>query len=529
MKPITETTFWIASFLYIAAPIETARIFAIISTPSYSHQIPYRPLWTALTRKGHEIVLLTTDPINDPSLTNLTEINLHSNYKMIREMNFIEQLLQEGPRMWLSQTRTQIWILSGKMSENIYKHPEVRKMYLDSNQKFDVVITEIFLSPSLYALAHRFNAPLIGVSTFGLLNNNYYLLGAPVLPSHPSSWEMQDDTGFNLSLWQRIKNFIRQWYHIYYVLNHFYPEQQAIAEKYLGKNIPDISDMERNISLVFHNQQEALSFVRPTTSNVLAFGNFHISRKPADLPKNLKELIADAPNGFIYMSLGTNIRASSLPEYIQSVFRDVFASLPYKVLWKHDGELPNKPDNIYIAKWFPQQSILAHPNIKLFIYQGGLQSTEEAVHYAVPLLGLPVLADQYVQVNKMVSLGVAKRLDFADISKENLNTTMTDILSDKSYKKRMLEIKALNEDKPYDLLEHLIWWIEFVIRHKGASHLRTNIGHDPWYQKYEMDVIAILSISIFVTLLCTLAIIYKLLKIIFKPTKISVNIKKKTN
>jgi len=119
-----------------------------------------------------------------------------------------------------------------------------------------------------------------------LYNSNHYLFGAPVLPSHPSTWEMQDTiSDFNLSLWQRIKNFIRLWYHIYCTLNHFYPEQQAIAEKYLGKNIPDIRDMERNISFVFQNQQEILSFVRPQTSNVLSFGNFHISKKLAALPE----------------------------------------------------------------------------------------------------------------------------------------------------------------------------------------------------------------------------------------------------
>lgn len=123
------------------------------------------------------------------------------------------------------------------------------------------------------------------MSTLGLYSGNYYLLGAPVLPSHPSAWEMENTTDFNLSLWQRIKNFIRQWYHIYCTLNHFYSEQQAIAEKYLGKNIPDITDMERNISFVFHNQQETLSFVRPQTSNVLSFGNFHILRKLAALPE----------------------------------------------------------------------------------------------------------------------------------------------------------------------------------------------------------------------------------------------------
>ncbi|TGZ58330.1 UDP-glucosyltransferase 2-like isoform X1 [Temnothorax longispinosus] len=527
MKPIAETIFWI-SFLYIAAPVKTARILAIVPIPSYSHQICYRPLWIALSQRGHEVVSITTDPLNDPSLTNLTEINFQSNYQLM-ELNFAKNVIA-GTHEWLSTSRTQIWPACGDVAENIFKHPKVRKMYApDSDEKFDLVIVETVKVPSFYTLAHRFNAPLIGVSSFGLRNTLYYQLGAPVLSSHTSNWEIGDDTGLNLSLWRRIKNFIRQWYHIYYSINYHYPKQQAIAEKYLGKNIPHIRDMERNMSLVFHSQQEALSFVRPTMPNILVLGNFHISKKPAALPKDLKEFIADAPNGFIYMSLGTNVLTSTFPEHIRNVFRDVFASLPYKVVWKCDSELPNKPDNIYTAKWVPQESILAYPNIKLFIYQGGLQSTEEAVYYTVPLLGLPLLIDQYTQVNKMVSLGVAKRLNIMDISRGNLNGSIIDILTDKRYKERMLEVKALNEDKPYDPLEHVIWWIEFVIRHKGASHLRSSIADEPWYKKSEMDVIAILSIVIFVTLFCTLIIICKSLKMIFNLMKMSVVTKKKIN
>lgn len=93
----------------------------------------------------------------------------------------------------------------------------------------------------------------------------------------------------------------------------------------------------------------------------------------------------------------------------------------------------------------------------------------------------------------------------------------------------MLELKALNEDKPYDLLENAIWWIEFVIRHKGAPHLHTSIAHDPWYQKYDTDIIAILSIFTFVILLSALIIIYKLIKIIIYFTRTSIDVKKKIN
>ncbi|XP_025075501.1 UDP-glucuronosyltransferase 2B20-like [Pogonomyrmex barbatus] len=428
MKPIVKMTFWMTCFLYIVTTIDTARILAIIPIPSYSHQIPYRTIWTTLSRRGHEVVLITSDPIDDPGLINLTEINFHSNYKILRKIDFVEMMSHS----WMSTQYTQLWDLCLEISENIYKHPEIRKMYeLDSNQKFDVVIAETTLTPSLYALAYRFNAPLIGVSTLKLYNHNHFLLGAPVLSSHISTWEMEDDTGFNLSLWQRIKNFIRQWYHIYCVLNHYYPKHQAIAEKYLGNDIPDISDMERNISIVLENQQEVLSFSRPKAPNVISFGNLHISKKLMALPKDLMEFITNAPNGFIYMSLGTNVMMTSFPNNIQQIFRDVFANMPCKVLWKYEGELINKPDNVYIAKWFPQQSVLAHSNIKLFIYQGGLQSTEEAIYYKVPVLGLPVLADQYAQLNRLEYLGIGKHLNIMNISKGYLNETIMDMLNNK--------------------------------------------------------------------------------------------------
>lgn len=94
----------------------------------------------------------------------------------------------------------------------------------------------------------------------------------------------------------------------------------------------------------------------------------------------------------------------------------------------------------------------------------------------------------------------------------------------------MLVIKALNDDEPHDRLRDAIWWTEFVIRHKGAPHLHSNIVHEPWYKRYDMDVIAILSIAMFVVLVCASVITYKLLKIIILKyfwIKMSIDIRKK--
>jgi len=95
----------------------------------------------------------------------------------------------------------------------------------------------------------------------------------------------------------------------------------------------------------------------------------------------------------------------------------------------------------------------------------------------------------------------------------------------------MLKLKTINEDKPFNLLENAVWWVEFVIRHKGVPHLRSSIAYDPWYRKYDMDIIVILSIITFIILLCTLLIIYKSLKSIFSRNthKQFMNITKKIN
>ena len=73
--------------------------------------------------------------------------------------------------------------------------------------------------------------------------------------------------------------------------------------------------------------------------------------------------------------------------------------------------------------------IVAHPNIKLFITQGGLQSFHEATYHAVPLIGIPFICDQQHNVRKMVEAGIGLKLDYASITKETLLTAMKSILN----------------------------------------------------------------------------------------------------
>lgn len=57
---------------------------------------------------------------------------------------------------------------------------------------------------------------------------------------------------------------------------------------------------------------------------------------------------------------------SSLPDHIQDTFKNVFRQIPQRVLWKYEGEMKDKPDNVMIGNWFPQRDVLCEYLFSLF-------------------------------------------------------------------------------------------------------------------------------------------------------------------
>lgn len=70
----------------------------------------------------------------------------------------------------------------------------------------------------------------------------------------------------------------------------------------------------------------------------------------------------------------------------------------------------------------------------------------------------------------------------------------------------MLRISALTKDQPLPPLEKALWWIEFVIRHKGANHLRNPVIDMPFYQYFLIDVIFVLLCVVVIFVIFTIKI-----------------------
>lgn len=70
----------------------------------------------------------------------------------------------------------------------------------------------------------------------------------------------------------------------------------------------------------------------------------------------------------------------------------------------------------------------AHPNVKAFVTHGGLLSTIEAIYHGVPLIGIPLFADQKANIVDAVHKGYAIRIDLEDITYKAFSKAVHEIL-----------------------------------------------------------------------------------------------------
>ncbi|KAL0860430.1 hypothetical protein ABMA27_009819 [Loxostege sticticalis] len=482
-----------------ASDNEGARILAVIPTPSISHQVVFRPLVQELAKRGHDVTIITTDPVFPKGGTpaNLTEVDVHDmSYKLWQD--FVKT--SSGST---NDLKTQITVgleLIGKIFGYQMETKEVQ--HIIKHKKFDLLMLEAIARPAL-ALSHVFKVPVIQVSSFGAVFGNYETLGAPVHPVlYPTMFRQRI---YNLTFWEKVSELYNH-YDFTRIYHSMEDQENAMVKRIFGPETPSLSELSNNVDMLFLNMNPIWEGNRPVPPSVIYMGGLH--QKPVkDLPQELKSYLDSSANGVIYISFGTNVNPSQLPADKIQVLAKVFSELPYNVLWKWDKDvLPGQTENIRISKWLPQSDLLRHPNVKLFITQGGLQSTDEAITAGVPLIGMPMLGDQWFNVEKYTHHKIGLRLDMETLTEEGFKNAIEKVIGDESYRQNIKRLGILMRDQPQPPLERAVWWTEYVIRHSGARHLRAPAANMSWHQYLELELvfsllfIAIISSAVLVAL-----------------------------
>ncbi|GBP21533.1 UDP-glucuronosyltransferase 2B15 [Eumeta japonica] len=261
---------------------------------------------------------------------------------------------------------------------------------------------------------------------------------------------------------------------------------------------PSYNEMVYNGSFIFFNAQPVLGTGYRLTQNTRYIGGFHIDPNTKPLPESLKKIFDNAKNGVIYFSMGSTLKSKDMGEYTKRGLLEMFGTLKQTVLWKFEEELRDRPPNVHIVKWAPQASILSHPKTLLFITHGGKLSTTETVHYGVPVIGIPIAADQFANMNQAVHKGYGIKVNYEEDLAKPLKAALDEMLNKPSYTETAKRVSAIFHDVIASPRQELVHWVEHVARTKGAPHLRSIALHVPWYQKIYLDLIAVTAVSLYI-------------------------------
>ncbi|XP_059612718.1 uncharacterized protein LOC132259183 [Phlebotomus argentipes] len=480
-------------FGFAVKEAECYKILMVFPSFGQSHVIVASGLLKGLAKKGHEVTMVSCYPLSKP-MKNYRDVVIPME-NIDKDAMMSDMVKNPGNQMEHFKKMPQILQAFYDVSNSTMSNPQFRKIM--EEETFDLVIVGIFANLFFSGLAYHFNCPLVVMTQVQTMHLTSQLVGTPLSPAETAHATL----GYRepMTFGQRVKNFIVCGVDILIGKYFRYKDRIYYDSNFPADKYPSFDETLKNVSLVLINHHFSQGAVRPYAPGMVEIGGIHIDEKTDPLPKNIQEFLDSANDGAIFFAFGSNVKSSILPqEKIDAILR-TFGRLKEKVLFKWENDnLPNKPDNMMIGKWMPQRDILAHKNIKLFVSHGGMGSLAEAKYRGVPVVGVPFFGDQMGNVAAAAEEGWAYQLNFEDLTEESFLAAVKEVLSNEGYKTVAESNALLYKDRPMSALETANFWIEYVIRHKGARHMQSHAVHLNFWQINSIDVIAFLLLIVLV-------------------------------
>lgn len=269
--------------------------------------------------------------------------------------------------------------------------PRMQALMNNPETKFDVaMVIPFFGNEAGYYLAHKFNASLVlyftGQVSLGWVDE---AVGQPHNPAYLPTAILPFTSEMNF-LQRAINTFGNFAFHK--VLRNYYMigSDRAILQKHFpDEEIPDLIELEKTASLsMSFGHPLLMDGWRPVAPNHIFLGMMNCKQtKQLDANDTIGKFLDEATDGVIYVSFGTVIRGSMMSKEKREMFLNTFKGQKEKILWKWETEsMEDQPDNVMLSKWLPQQEVLAHPNVKLFITHVGQSSFQESLCHGKPVV-----------------------------------------------------------------------------------------------------------------------------------------------
>ncbi|XP_054668064.1 UDP-glucuronosyltransferase 1A1-like isoform X2 [Grus americana] len=473
-----------------------------------SHWLSMREVLDGLKQKGHEVVVVAPEISLYIKPTKNFVMKMYPVPFTQEEMDHIfwrtsQDILQEGSflerflKIYEGVKNTSAMFLS-TCTHLLYNKELVR--YLEES-KFDAVFTDPVL-PCGQILAEHLSLPSVVFLQQIPCGLEFEATQCPNPPSYVP--RVFTDLTDRMNFFQRVKNLIFEIPN-YFLCDVVFQPYAKLASEFLQRDVT-VPDLLRQASIWLMKLDFVLHYPRPLMPNMIMVSGVNCAHKK--LTQEFEAIVnASGEHGIVVFSLGSMV--SEIPIKKATEIADALGTVPQTVLWRYTGEVPpNLPKNVKLIKWLPQNDLLAHPKTRAFITHGGSHGVYEGICNAVPMVLMPLFGDQMDNAKRVESRGAGLTLNILEMTSKDISTALKAVINDKKYKDNIKRLSELHLDRPIHPLDLAVHWVEFVMRHKGAPHLRPAAHDLNWIQYHSLDVIAFLLavvlLSLFISLKCCL-------------------------
>ncbi|XP_072477027.1 UDP-glucuronosyltransferase 2B17-like isoform X4 [Notamacropus eugenii] len=482
----------------------------------YSHWINLKSILDELVQRGHEVTVLNpsatvfVDPGNSSGFhtevfpVETTQEDLASIFE-----NLITLWSYEFPKLsaleYGAALQKQLFEYSSFIKQQC-KSAVLNKDLMKTlkKAKYEVVLADAFY-PCGELIAEILGIPFIYSLRLTVGNTLEKYCGGLSLPPSYVPVPMTTLTD-KMTFMERVKNMLFFIYFDFWFQNFDMKDWDWFYSDVLGKPTTLCETMGKADMWLIRTYWD-FEFPRPYLPNFEFVGGLHC--KPANpLPEEMEKFVqSSGEHGIVVFSLGSMLK--NLPEEKGNLIAAALAQIPQKVLWRYQGKKPDTlGPNTRTYDWIPQNDLLGHPKTKAFITHGGTNGIYEAIYHGVPMIGVPMFGDQPDNIAHMKAKGAAVEVDFHTMTTADMLNALKTVINNPSYKENAMRLSRIHHDQPMKPLDRAVFWIEFVMRHKGAKHLRP-ASHDlTWYQYYSLDVIGFLlacvATVVFIVIKCCL-------------------------
>ncbi|KAL3103508.1 hypothetical protein niasHS_000022 [Heterodera schachtii] len=351
-------------------------------------------------------------------------------------------------------------------------------------EQFDVVLAELYNQCPM-ALFHRIGVKTkLGTLALPLYQTVVRPFGIPTLSSYVTNLFTPMNGGHKMNFVERFVNFVNDLYDWLYLNNLIASYEEPVIAEAFGQNFPPLKQIMRNVSLLFTNSNQFFEMPRPISNKIINIGGI-VEMKVKELEPGIKAIVDNSLDGTVIVSFGTFADINSMKREMKMAFLEAFAHFPnYEFIWK--VELSDE-----------DAKLLMHPKIRAFVSHCGFNSVNEAVQFGVPILAIPLLADQLYNAIMARAKGIAVQLDVGELNGEGAEQLLVDgldkVLNDPSYRQNVKLLKQKFASTPFGAKEKLIRWVEFAAEFHDLNELNL-----PWEEElgtlayYSVDIILLI-------------------------------------